>query len=123
MHDERVNPIAAVCRPENNEIRKLHDIHHFKVDISLFLAQILSTPWKRDASQWINSYVGWGCRTQKLNLSREVRPPLNECPEYDIKPSFKSSTSFNLPNCLGLYNIPTASLQRGKTSTQRVSWI
>ena len=29
----------------------------------------------------------------------------------------------NLPSQLGLLNTPTASLQRGKTPPQRVSWI
>ena len=31
--------------------------------------------------------VGWGCRTHRLHLCRGVRPPPNECPDYDTKQS------------------------------------
>ena len=29
--------------------------------------------------------VSWGCRIHRLHLYGEVRPPPNECPEYDTK--------------------------------------
>ena len=31
--------------------------------------------------------IGWDCRISRLHLCKEVRPPSNECPGYDIKPS------------------------------------
>ena len=39
------------------------------------------------ANPYLACPVGWDCRIHRLHLCRGVRPPPNECPEYDTKQS------------------------------------
>ena len=48
--------------------------------------------------------VGWGCRIYRLPLCRGVRPPLNECPDYDPKQS-----DGEVPMMLGLWGMRSIS--------------
>ena len=49
MQGEPVSTIAAVCNPENDEIRKMYDMHHSGMDKTLFLARKVDPHTTRDA--------------------------------------------------------------------------
>ena len=49
IYNKAVNIFAAIFSPENDEIRKLHDIHYFGVEKTLFLARKMNLHITRNA--------------------------------------------------------------------------
>ena len=74
MHDEPVNIIVGVYSLENDEIRKLYEMHHLTVDRTLFLDRKVDLHVTRDA---IKCMVRKWKRCQLTDSASSTHKPAN----------------------------------------------
>ena len=96
----------------NTSLLIIYEIHMYKEDLTLNNLQGLICHKTQPTNPTIISTckhcpVDWGSRIHRLHLSREIRPPTNECSGYDTKSDVEVSVRLELWGMWSTRSLPS----------------